>query len=119
MIPFVELKLFRKFVRSRDSKRVWINVELGSSPRTLERRRKLFVERTDRSVRYSACVSGVTRLRCARWCRGCWCRSQQQIGRVAHSEELVCAAAPVRMRFQSFFAERCLYVASAGTWCHA
>jgi len=114
VIPFIELELFWKFVRSRDSKRVWINVELGSGPRTLERRRKLFVERTDRSVRDSACVGGVTRLRSARWCRGCWCRSQQQIGRVAHSKELICAAAPVRVRFQSFFAERRLYVASAG-----
>jgi len=66
VIPFVELELFRKFVRSRDSKRFWINVQLGSGPRTLERSREFLVERSDRSVRDSACLGGVTRLRSTR-----------------------------------------------------
>ena len=38
---------------------------------------------------------------------------------VADGEKLICAASPVRMRFERFLAERCLYVASAGIWCHA
>jgi len=44
VIPFVELELFRKFVRSRDSKRVWIDVELRSGPSALECRGELFIK---------------------------------------------------------------------------
>ena len=44
----------------------------------------------------------------------------QRIGRVARSQELSGGATlTVRVRFERFLAERCLYVASAGTWCHA
>ena len=66
------------------------------------------------AVRDSACVSGVTRLRSTRRCRGDRRWSQQDISGVTDGEKLICAASPVRMRFERFLAERRLYVASAG-----
>jgi len=120
VIPFIKLERFRKLVRARDTERFWINVQLRSGPHALERGREFLVEGANRSVRDCACVGGMTRLRRAwRLVRRLRIRSQEQIGSVAHSEELICAAAPVRMRFQSLFAERCLYVASAGVRCNA
>ena len=120
MIPFIELERFGNS-SAPATRSVSGSTQLQGPVRARERRRQ---------APHQVSEWFDARQRVRRWCdsrcgarggAGCRCRSQQQIGVcIAHSEELICAAAPVGMRFQSFLRNAaCMSRASLGMRRHA